>query len=255
VTDRIETASVRAVVAERLRAMIHDGVIEAGGRISIADLAVRFGVSRTPVRDALWDLSSEGLVEIVSRVGVFARRIDAQEVRDVYSLKHAVEPLMAAWAAARGTVDERTEFHESISQLRAAAEDGDVGRYVTLLEDRRRALVHMARSQVLADLLSSIDGRVRLLRRKNLSQPGHLLRSVAQHERIAEAIGRGDREAAATAMADHMADSTLRIAQLLEQEAKEEATKQPVKVDTAARSRRASAHEMDDTSVGSQVIR
>jgi hypothetical protein len=56
-------------------------------------------------------------------------------------------------------------------------------------------------------------------------------------------------------MADHMADSTLRIAQLLEQEAKEEATKQPVEVDTAARSRRASAHEMDDTSVGSQVIR
>jgi DNA-binding GntR family transcriptional regulator len=227
--------------------MLQTGDIEAGRRLGIADLAERFGVSRTPVRDALWELSSEGLVEIVPRVGVFARRIDAQEVRDVYNLKHAVEPLMAAWAAARGTLEERAQFRESVSQLRAAAEDGDVAGYVALLEERRQALIQMSCSEVLADLLSSIDGRVRLLRRKNLGQPGHLIRSVAQHEQIAEAIGRGDPEAAASAMAYHMADSLVRIAPLLEQEAAVEARRPPGQhAESAASSFRANDSEQDD---------
>jgi GntR family transcriptional regulator, rspAB operon transcriptional repressor len=254
VTDRVEVASVRAVVADRLRAMIHAGDIEAGGRLGIAELADRFGVSRTPVRDALGDLSVEGLVEIVPRVGVFARLIDAQEVRDVYALKHALEPVMAAWGAARGTAAERLQFRESVSQLRTAAEAGDVGRYVSLLEDRRVALLQMSRSQVLTDVLGSIDSRVRLLRWKNLSQPGHLLRSVVQHEQIAEAVGRGDPDAAASAMADHMADSALRIAPLLEPEAADEAQLgQAEDGDGAASSRRASARGLTDSVAGTQV--
>lgn len=212
---QIKVASAKKLTVERIRALIHSGELRPGDRISIDDLARGFGLSRTPVRDALWQLSSEGLVEILPRSGVFVRNISSREVIEVYEAKGVLEPLMARWATQRGTQAQRAEFHASIEPLRVAAVDEDVTRYVELVEGRRLALMEMADSPVLESLFSVIDGRVRLLRHRNLSQPGRLMVSMNQHALIAEAVRDGDADGAFYAMRFHMKDAQQRVRSLV----------------------------------------
>ncbi|WP_028927928.1 GntR family transcriptional regulator, partial [Pseudonocardia acaciae] len=156
-------------------------------------------------------LSVEGLVKITPRVGVFVREISVQEITDVYQIKTALEPLMASWAAERGSEEQRAAFHESLTDLEQAAQDNDVPSYVRLLEQRREALLAMAASDGLRDALGVLGGRVRLLRFRNLSQPGRLSESAAQHRAVADAIAAGDPEAAYLTMQIHMRDASARV--------------------------------------------
>lgn len=212
----LRVLSAKEAVTEEVRALIHSGELALGGRISIDELASRFGISRTPVRDALFQLSGEGLVSIEPRVGVFVRTITDQEIIDVYHIKGLLEPLMASWAAERGTVIERHQCYDSLSLLDEAVAHSDVARYVTLVEDRRKALLAMAGSSALHDTLTIIDGRVRLLRFRNLQQPGRLAQSAAQHRVIAEAIRDGDSDGAYETMRFHMHDAMVRVRRLLQ---------------------------------------
>lgn len=212
----IRVVSAKELTTERIRALIHAGEWSPHDRLSIEELARRFGLSRTPVRDALWQLSSEGLVEIVPRVGIFVRSISAREVIEVYRAKGALEPLMAQWATERSSPEQREELYRSVELLRAAADAGDVERYVELVEQRRQLLLRMAASPVLDALFSVIDGRVRLLRYRNLSQPGRLVVSANQHELIAEAVLCGDAAGAFYAMRFHMQDAENRVRNLLD---------------------------------------
>lgn len=212
---QIKVASAKELTTERIRGLIHAGEFLPGNRLSIEDLSRRFALSRTPVRDALWELSAEGLVEIVPRVGVFVRTISAQEVTEVYQVKLALEPLMARYATERATAEQREDFFRSLEQLRATVGAEDVDHYVELLERRRHALLEMAGSQVLLSVFSAIDGRVRLLRYRNLSQPGQLSVSAEQHVRIAEYVRSKDPDGAFDAMRFHIADAEKRVRNLL----------------------------------------
>lgn len=207
--------SAKQHCVELIRRALNSGELGPGARVPVRELARRFGLSATPVREAAWQLSSEGLLEVVPRIGIFVRSITVQEVLDIYQLKAALEPLLAAWAAERSTPDERRQFAERFQALAEAAQRGDVGEYVRLVEERRATLMSMARSSVIADNFSVMDGRVRLLRFQNLSQPGTLATSCSQHKRIAEAIESGDAGAAFARMSEHMADAGARVRNLL----------------------------------------
>ncbi|WP_204070316.1 GntR family transcriptional regulator, partial [Sphaerisporangium krabiense] len=111
----------------------------------------------------------------------------------------------------RGTPEQRAAFREAFDELERLARSNNVQEYVRALEERREALLAMARSDGLRDSFAVLDGRVRLLRFRNLSQPGRLLESAAQHRSIAEAIEAGDPDAAYIAMRDHMLDATARV--------------------------------------------
>jgi DNA-binding GntR family transcriptional regulator len=211
----IRVQSAKEAATEVIRGLIHSGEIGAGERISIEALASTLGVSRTPVREALWQLSVEGLVTIQPRVGVLVREIEDQEVLDIYRIKGVLEPLMAEWAAERGTPGQRQQIYDSVDELDAAAEADDVTRYVALLEERRASLLAIANSSALQDSLGILEGRVRLLRFRNLSRPGQLDRSARQHRSIAKAIRDGDPAAAGKAQQVHMQDAMSRVRALL----------------------------------------
>ncbi|MBB5625830.1 GntR family transcriptional regulator [Sphaerisporangium krabiense] len=213
--SQVRILSAKDVVAEEIRALIYNGTMASGARISTDELAERFGVSRTPVRDALQQLSVEGLVTIAPRVGVFVREISPQEITDVYQIKTALEPMMAAWAAVRGTPEQRSALLRSVTDLERVAEAGDIPAYVRMIEERHEVMLTMAGSGGLRDALGVLDGRVRLLRFRNLSQPGSLAESVAGHRAVAEAIAAGDPQAAYNAMQAHKARSTAKIEALM----------------------------------------
>ncbi|MEV4097917.1 GntR family transcriptional regulator, partial [Streptosporangium saharense] len=143
------------------------------------------------------------------------REISPQEITDVYQIKTALEPMMAAWAAVRGTVDQRSALLRSVTDLERAAEAEDIPTYVRMIEDRHEKMLTMAGSGGLRDALGVLDGRVRLLRFRSLSQPGSLAESVTGHRAVAEAIAVGDPQAAYNAMQAHMARSTAKVEALM----------------------------------------
>jgi DNA-binding GntR family transcriptional regulator len=215
---REELLSAKAFAVKHIRAMIHAGEFDEDGRLSIATLADQLGVSRTPVRDALWQLAGEGLVTVSPRIGAFLRKLTPEEATDIYRIKAAIEPLVAGWAAERATLRQRETHQSLVADLEAVARTGDVDQYVAQLERCRALLVEMAASPPGAETLSVVDGRVRLLRYKNLSQPGQLTVSAAQHRAIADAVATGDSRAAMRAMEEHMLDALRRVLRLATRE-------------------------------------
>lgn len=191
--------------------MIFSGRLQAEDRIQTQQLSTDWAVSRTPMRDAIWRLSTEGLLEVRPRVGVYVRKISIEEAFEVHRIKRALEPLMASWAAERGELEERRALHGSMVLLHGAADRHDVVEYVELLEGRRQAMLAAGRSRVLADQFKGIDGRIRLIRFRNLGQPNVLSQSVAEHQRIADAILAGDATAAFDAMSYHMLQAENRM--------------------------------------------
>jgi DNA-binding GntR family transcriptional regulator len=195
----------------RIRARIYSGEFQPGVKLSIDSLATDLGVSRTPVRDAFGQLEREGLVTITSRVGVFVRRLTRPEAEDIYRIKEAIEPLMARWAAERPSAAQRAEYRDNVTGLAPYVTCGDVDEYIRRLEYCRRELLRLAGSSPLHDIMDAIDGRVRLLRYRSLQRPGIMAISAGQHGRIADAVARGDGDAAFAAMQQHMHDCRLRI--------------------------------------------
>jgi GntR family transcriptional regulator, rspAB operon transcriptional repressor len=211
----INYRSAADLATEAIRNRIHSGQMPSGTRVLVDELAAEMAVSATPVRDALKRLENEGLVEIVPRVGVYVREIPSEEVIEVYTIKQSLEPQMARWATLRATPAQVKAFIASVPNLMELASAGDVDAYVDLIEKRRRQLLEMSRSEVLREILQTIDGRVRLLRYRNLAQPGRMRRSAIEHRGVARAVAAGDADRAATLTAEHVISATRSVLKLL----------------------------------------
>jgi DNA-binding GntR family transcriptional regulator len=212
----IGSYSATDLVTRHIRELIASNDLAPGTKIKIDDLATELGVSRTPVRDALTRLQSEGLVEIVSRVGVYVMQISDQEVLEVYSVKASLEPIMARWATERSTPEERQAFFDSAAPLAELAKNADSGTYTELVIKRRLRLLEMARSDVLTSIFRLIDERVRILRQRNLGNPLRLVESYAEHVAIATAVRDGDADRAAELAHSHVQSARESLLSLLE---------------------------------------
>lgn len=213
--------SATEMAAAMVRELIEAGELLPGQRLNADELGERLGVSRTPIRDALHRLRTEGLVEIKPRKGVFVRTISVQEIEEVYTIKAAVEPIAAAWAASRGEGPARDKLRGSMDALKDAAGANDIPAAARSVGSIHRLIFEMAQSSVLLDVYKVFDARVRLLRQLNMAQPGRLETSVRQHEEIVDLVNSGDPDKAAEAMARHMTDASSSVMRLVHDEKSE----------------------------------
>lgn len=200
----VKLLSATEVAADHIRDLIVSDELPQGAKINLDELAATLGTSRTPVRDALARLQTEGLVQIISRVGVYVREISLQEVLEVYSIKASLEPLMAKWATERSSEEERAAYADSAKKLRGLVKGADAAPYIELIVARRARMIELARSEVISSIFRLIDERVRLLRTRNLSHVERRLASVKEHLAIAEAVRRGDADRAAELTRAHV---------------------------------------------------
>lgn len=197
-----------------IRDLIESGQLGPGARIHAEQLAETLQVSRTPVRDALRNLETEGLVEILPRRGIFVRTITKAEIRDVYAIKAAVEPLAAAWAAERGTGEGREKLSALLSQLEEAGALQDLSASADCVDKIHDQLFAMSGSEVIQDVYRVFHGRVKLLRHLNMGQPGRLKASVEQHRQVVHHVITQDAEAAQKVMYNHMLDAAASVQNL-----------------------------------------
>jgi len=190
-----------------LREVILSGAIAPGTRLIQAELAAQFGVSNTPVREALRELATEGLVQFDSYRGAVVRAPSVDEIREVYELSALLAPLSVRKAVETITKEELAALRRLHEQMGEA--DG-IEQWAPLNREFHRIIDEAARSPRLAAILGALrDARMVEVAVAISAGAREIRQSNAEHARILRAIERGDAERAAGLMEKHVT-STLK---------------------------------------------
>lgn len=207
-------------VFERLREMIVRLELPPGAVLSRAELAEAFGVSQTPVRDALIKLGEEGLVDIFPQHATVVSRISLGAARQAHFLRRALE--LEAVATLCGAADTDLArllpaLRALVEQQRAAAEAADTERFVALDRAFHQLLLQAAGADELAELVHQRNGHVDRLRRLHLPVAGKMAQILTDHLRIVDALATRDLAAGQAALRQHLS-GTLRHADEIRQQ-------------------------------------
>ncbi len=191
-------------VAELLRQRIFRRDLEPGSWIDEVKLAQEYGISRTPLREALKVLAAEGLVTMKVRRGAYVTEVSEQDLAEVYHLLSLLESDAAAVVAQRATDAQLRELQSLHGELEAAV--GDHEHFFALNERFHMRLLELAgnrwRNQMVADLRKVM----KLHRHNSLLKSGRVDESLREHREVVEAIVRRDGEAAMQRMREHFAN-------------------------------------------------
>jgi DNA-binding GntR family transcriptional regulator len=195
-------------LAEELRLLIADeivrGTLGPGSALDETELARRFQVSRTPVREAIRQLAASGLVESRPHRGSFVAQPSHEHLIGMFEAMAELEALCASLAAVRITPIERHELATTHEELRAIIQRGDPQRYHEMNEVFHSKIYAGAHNSYLAEITLATRVRVRPFRRAQFRNLGRLAKSHLEHDRVVTAIMRSDREGASRAMRDHI---------------------------------------------------
>jgi DNA-binding GntR family transcriptional regulator len=202
------TDTGRRTLAEDLRLQLADeivrGTLQPGTPLDESELARRYRVSRTPVREAIRQLAASGLVETRPHRGaVVARPSDAQVI-GMFEVMAELEALCAGLAAERMTGAERRDLETVHEELRALVQVGDPQRFHEGNEAFHGAVYAGAHNAYLAEITVATRARLQPFRRAQFRNIGRLAKSHREHERVVVAIVRGDRDGAVAAMQAHI---------------------------------------------------
>lgn len=204
--DELSTGAgpLRDQVREALQARIGEGRLRPGDRIFEQDLAVEFGVSRVPVREAIRMLQSEGLVEVLPRRrGVFVRSLDRRQVEELFDVREALEGLAARLAAEGGQREAVGQLGRQSDIARQAWSDGDTDAMSRANAEFHEQLVALSGNELLGSILEPLHGRLRWLFRLN-EEPD---RVCGDHEELHSAIAAGDADRAVRLAQEHVRSS------------------------------------------------
>jgi DNA-binding GntR family transcriptional regulator len=203
--------------AEKLRELIVQEIITgrlgAGSRLDEQDLAARFGVSRTPVRESLRELASSGLVVIRPHRGAVVAGLSSDRLSELFEALIEVEALCARLAAMKMTREERAALSQLHEDARRIIVD-DPDRFFLINDQFHGAIYRGARNTVFDGVVSNLRMRMWTVFKVQLRVTPRVPQSFREHERIVQAILRGDAEAADLAMRAHVLGSRVALAQL-----------------------------------------
>ena len=177
-------------IYDALRDAIVRVALRPGQVISETEMAASFGVSRTPIREALIRLADEGLIDIYPQAGTFVSRIDLAAVREAQFVRQTLETAVAIQAASIGAG--ATAFDSILERQERAIHDGDFAEFFASDEELHRKVFELAGHGATWRLVQSAKSH--LDRVRQLEQPSKemLLEMLRQHRAIAAAIGSGD---------------------------------------------------------------
>lgn len=211
---RIDAAGVQSKAVEMLRQLIIRGELAPGARLSEAALAEAFGLSRTPIREAVKQLQVEGLVRVVPRVGTFVSAPSRREIVELFQVKEALEGLGVRLMALRGLSPEVDQLEQNVRESEVAVEAGDLDRYAELVHEFHDLIIAGADNGKLSAHYRTLMNQLAYGRLvfTSLNRPGRPRKSVAEHRAVLEAILAKDAEGAEIAMREHVRRSERELA-------------------------------------------
>ena len=212
VVPRVDRAlpSVQKVTrAEELRLQLADeivrGALAPGAPLDETDIARRFNVSRTPVREALRQLAASGLVDARAHRGAVVARPSIDRLVGMFEAMAELEALCAGLAAERMLPAERHALETVHEELRVLSHAGNPERFHEVNERFHNAIYAGSQNGYIAEITLATRVRVQPFRRAQFRNLGRLAKSHAEHDRVVVAIMRGDKIGAAAAMRAHIA--------------------------------------------------
>lgn len=188
--------TLREKILEHIRDAIISGTLKAGSRVSEPELAERYGISRTPIREAFRQLESEGYLTVIPRRGAVVSEFSQKDVEDFYAIKSILEGYAARQACSRLTDRELDRLQANNDRLAELAGQNDIKTFFKVHNDFHEMFIRAADNEKLRELITSVVTRFQRLRFMSLSLSGRMEIVVQEHAKIIEAFRSKDAETA-----------------------------------------------------------
>ncbi|MGI3213134.1 GntR family transcriptional regulator [Roseovarius tibetensis] len=199
-----DSSTLRQGVTESIRKAIAVGHYKAGDRMPEKQLCELTGVSRTLVREALRQLESERLVEVIAHKGPIVAQMTAEEAKGVYEVREVLESLAARLFARNATPRQFTDLEAAFAEVRTSYKVGDVLERLSAKNHFYDCLVKGSGNAALGQTLHMINARAMILRGRSLSHPERSKTSLKEIEAIISALRDRDADKAADMAVHHV---------------------------------------------------
>lgn len=188
--------TLREKILETIREAIIKGSLKPGEKVAEPELAERFGISRTPIREAFRQLESEGYLTVIPRKGAVVASLSEREVEEFYAIKSILEGYAARMAAAVLTEKDLEKLESLNARLQQLADEGDVKTFFRVHNEFHEVFLKASNNEKLMELINQLMLKFNRLRMASLALPGRMHISVKEHARIIEAFRKKDGETA-----------------------------------------------------------
>ena len=198
-------------VAELIRQRIFSRELEPGSWIDELQIAKAYGISRTPLREALKVLAAEGLVTMKVRRGAYVTEVSEKDLRDVYHLLSLLESDAAAVVAATASPADLKKLHSLHSELEAAGKPGKEkhDKFFEVNEAFHMCLLELSQNKWRDQMVADLRKVMKLNRHNSLFKTGRITESLAEHQAIMAALNAKDPVATAARMREHFANGLM----------------------------------------------
>lgn len=180
------------IVYTELYDAIAAGQYRPGERLDLNDIAARYGTSRTPVREALWRLESEGLLRAVPHHGFVVSKLPVHEIAELYHIRAVLEGLAARLAAGRLTEEQTRALREYVSLTQTRLNEGNLSAVIDLNLPFHEVIFAAAQSPLLYKFITGLYASTTRYRNLTIAWPGRAQEIVSEHLALAEAVITGD---------------------------------------------------------------
>ena len=191
-------------VADRLREQIFSKQLPSGSWLDEQSLADQFGISRTPMREAIKVLASEGLVTIKMRRGAYVTEVVRRDLEQIFTVLSLLEGQAAKEAATKATEDELNLLDHLHHRLEKAAADRDLEQFFEINVKFHDLIQEIAGNRWMNNVIGDLRKVLKLHRRDSLTSTDRLQNSLVEHREILRALLKRDELAAESAMRKHL---------------------------------------------------
>ena len=218
-SPRAGPAIRRVSVSQQIRAALRDRIVSLeflpGQSLSRLDLAEEYGVSQTPVRDAMMKLEEDGLLVIHPQSKTLVSKIDIAQARETQFLRLALEIETCKRLAQSADAATLDSIAALLNQQRMALEDQDLARFAAMDRAFHRALFVAAGVEPLSELIASRSGHIDRLRKLDLPQSGKATQILDYHARILAAMRARDKALTEECVRGHLSGTLARIDEIV----------------------------------------
>jgi DNA-binding GntR family transcriptional regulator len=202
--DGVEHRQLKDSVYLKLRQEIVTAKLPPGYVLREAELAARFGVSKTPLREAFVRLEKDGFVQIAPYRSAVVAGYSRQDLREIYEVRELLEGLCAREASVHMATEDLAALSRVVRDSAAAYQAGDTDKLTALLDEFDVLLYAQSKNSRITAMLNNIRDHVTRIGRLTVAIPGRLGTSVQEHQAIYDAIVQRDGERAETLMRQHI---------------------------------------------------
>ncbi|MGJ7457718.1 GntR family transcriptional regulator [Halomonas sp. RA08-2] len=202
--SKIQHRNLYREVADRILDLIEQGELASGDRIPERELCERFGVSRTPLREALKVLASEGAVELLPNRGARVRQLTLKMVKDTYDLMGALEGLAGELACQHITNEEITEIRDLHGRMIGHYRNRELADYFRVNRQIHEGILAASHNEALLEMYSNLSQRVKRVRYSKQMTDAFWQQAVEDHEAMIEALKQRDGRRLGQILRDHL---------------------------------------------------